>query len=175
MTESLSALELAKQAGQAYASGDYPTAAGLFAQAAAAQETGNQPLEAAEMRNNQSVALLQAGDARQALDVVQGTAAIFAGAGDVRRHGFALGNEAAALEALNRTEEALRLYQQSAELLKKAGEDQMRAQVMQSISSLQARQGKYIDAVASMQNGLGGVEKPTLKQRILKFLLRFRP
>lgn len=175
MSENLTSQELAKQATTAYRDGEYAVAAGLFARAAEGYARLGDALDAAEMRNNQSVALLQAGDAASALAVVQQTAVLFKEAGDIRRAGFALGNEAAALQALDRLDEALALYHQSADLLKQAGEDQMRATVLQSISALQVKTGKYIDAVASMQNGLAGVEKPSLKQKILKALLRFRP
>jgi hypothetical protein len=71
-------------------------------------------------------------------------------------------------------DEAAQKYQQSAHLLELAGEDQMRAIVLQSLSALQLRQGKAIDAAVSMQTGVIGVKKPTLKQRIAKTLIKFR-
>ncbi len=175
MSEPLPPQELSKQATTAYNDGEYAIAAGLFAQAAESHARLGNDLDAVEMQNNQSVALLQAGDAANALAVVRGTSALFKDAGDIRRAGFALGNEAAALQALERFDEALTLYHQSADLLEQAGEDQMRATVMHSISALQLKTGKYIDAVASMQNGLAGVEKPSIKQKLMKALLRFRP
>jgi hypothetical protein len=45
---------------------------------------------------------------------------------------------------------------------------------MQSLSALQLRQGKAVDAVYSMQSGAAGVKKPSLKQRLTKTLLKFR-
>jgi hypothetical protein len=50
----------------------------------------------------------------------------------------------------------------------------MRAIVLQSLSALQLRQGKTIDAAISMQAGISGIKKPTLKQRIAKTLIKFR-
>mgnify|MGYP001564702624 CR=1 FL=1 len=129
---------------------------------------------AAEMKNNQSVALLQSRQARAALEAVTGTAAVFAAAGDNRRQGMALANQAAALEALQRRDEALAGYQKSAEILEKAGEADLRAEVLRALARLQARGGKMTEAVISMQSGLMGVEKPTLEQRILKKLLFLR-
>ncbi|MDP2976123.1 MAG: tetratricopeptide repeat protein, partial [Anaerolineales bacterium] len=107
-------------------------------------------------------------------EAVTGTEAVFAAAGDNRRQGMALANQAAALEALQRRDEALAGYQTSAEILEKAGEADLRAEVLRSLARLQARGGKMTEAVISMQSGLMGVEKPTLKQRILKKLLFLR-
>lgn len=126
------------------------------------------------MKNNQSVALLKAGDAQGAFDSASGTESIFQAAGDIRRQGFAVGNEASALEALGRLDDAAHKYQQSADLLEKAGEDQMRAMVLQSLSALQLKQGKAFDAAMTMQSGVTGVKQPTLKQRIAKTLIKFR-
>jgi hypothetical protein len=44
--------------------------------------------------------------------------------------------------------------------------------VTQSISGLQLRTGKQLQAVATMQAGLEEIEKPTPKQRFLKRLLQ---
>jgi tetratricopeptide (TPR) repeat protein len=101
-----------------------------------------------------------------------GTDAVFAAAGDLRNQALALGNQAAALEALRRRDEAMALYQQSADLLKQVGESELRAYVMQAVSKLQFRSGNYFEALASMRLGLEGIRNPTLKQRILIRLLR---
>jgi hypothetical protein len=42
---------------------------------------------------------------------------------------------------------------------------------MQSISALQLRTGRQLQAVASMYAGVENIEKPTLKQRLLKRIL----
>jgi tetratricopeptide (TPR) repeat protein len=165
---------IANQASQAYQEGDFEQAARLFAQAASAYQTAEQPLDAAEMRNNQSVAHLQNDDAQAALTAVLGTAAIFAAAGDTRRQGLAAGNEASALEALNRLEEAAACYQTSGDLLETVEEDQMRASVMQSLAWILVRRGKLLEGLYAMNSGLRGLKKPTLKQKILRTLLKLR-
>ena len=124
------------------------------------------------MANNISVAHLQAGDAKLALEAVEGTPAIFAQEGDFRRQGMALGNMGSALESLDRLDEAADIYQQSADVLEQAGADELRAHVMQSLSSLQLRTGRRLQALATMQSGLEGVEKPSPRQRLLKRLLQ---
>ncbi|MFO7584205.1 MAG: hypothetical protein R6W69_05695 [Anaerolineales bacterium] len=162
------------QASQCYQEGDFEQAADLFAKAAQAYQDAGDALTAAELRNNQSVALLQNDDAQSALDAALDTDAIFAEAGDVRRQGLAIGNQAAALEELKRIDEALERYQVSADLLEQAGEDQMRALVMQSVAWIYIRRGKFFEGLFTMNSGLRGVKNPTLKQRILRTILKLR-
>jgi tetratricopeptide (TPR) repeat protein len=170
-----SAKQLAEQGTQAYQRGDFAQAATLFNESASSYEAEGNHLDAAEMKNNLSVALLQADQPQAALDAALGTDQLFADANDLRRQGLALGNQAAALEALHRLDEAVERYQQSAELLAQSGEDQMRAVVMKALSAVQLKRGKTIDALASMQSGLSGIQKPSFFQRILKKILRLRP
>jgi tetratricopeptide (TPR) repeat protein len=165
---------LAEDGKRLYANGEYLQAAETFESAARAYAAQEDALTAAEMKNNQCVALLKGKQAQAALDAVLDTDAVFAGAGDLRRQGMALANQAAALEALKRREEAAALYERAAGLLEQAGEDQLRADVLRSLSALKARKGQGLDALIAMQDGLGGVKAPTLKQRILKQLLRLR-
>lgn len=159
---------------QAFQKGQYDVAAHSFAAAAEGYAAAGKSIDSAEMKNNQSVALLKTGNAQGAFDAAAGTESIFQAAGDIRRQGFAVGNEASALEALGRVDEAAQKYQRSADLLERAGEDQLRAAVLASLSALQLKQGRHTEAVIAMQSGMTGVKKPTLKQRIAKTLIKFR-
>jgi tetratricopeptide (TPR) repeat protein len=161
----------AKEGKSAYQRGELLDAARYFEAARQGFGAAGDWLSAAEMANNASVAYLQAEQAESALKAVEGTIEVFAQAGDLRRQGMALGNQAAALEELDRTEEAIAAYQKSAEILDQAGEDQLRANVMQSLSMLQFREGRQLQALASMQAGLEGVQRPSPKQMFLKKLL----
>lgn len=156
----------------AYQKENYRKAAECFQAAVAGYQAQNNPLMAAEMANNLSVTLLKTGKAQPALEALEGTEDIFIQAKDRIKQSMAIGNRAAALEALNRIEEAEVAYQQSAELLKEYGEIELYTYVMQSLSALQLRQGKQIDGIISMSAGLVGVENPSLRQRILKKLLK---
>ena len=166
--------DLTANALQVYQTGDYKNAARLFGEAASVFLAQGNALDAAEMKNNQSVALLQAGDARGSYDAAYGTAQVFLVSEDFRRQGMAFGNEAAALSALGRLDEAVTNYRLAADALEKAGEDQLRASSMQALAGVQLRKGKYLEALFSMQIGLAGLKQPTLKQKILLILLRFR-
>ncbi len=157
-----------------YQEGDYKNAAHLFGEVASFYQALGNDLDAAEMMNNQSVALLQDGDAQGSFDAAHGTAQVFFANGDFRRQGMALGNEASALTALGRMDDAAENYRLAAEALESAGEDQLRASVMQALAGIQLRKGKILEALLSMQLGLAGLKQPTVKQKILRGLLRLR-
>jgi tetratricopeptide (TPR) repeat protein len=165
--------QIADEGQNAYKRGDFNESAHLFDAAAQGFQIQGDLVKAAELRNNASVAYLKCGDAQASLDAVEGTASIFSDIGDLRRQGMALGNYGAALEALGRLDEAAFSYETSAELLSQSGEDVLRAEVLQSLSAIQLRKGKQLQALATMQSGINGIKRPSPKQKILKSLMRF--
>ena len=167
--------QLADEGKRAFAAGRYAEAAAAFAEASRGFTLGRDGLQAAEMDNNLSVALLKNNQPGQALDAAAGTDKIFEEAGDGKRQAMALGNQAAALEALKRLDEALILYERAADLFAQSGERDMQSLVLKSAAAVRLKQGKLNAAGMDMLGSLGAVEKPNLLQRILKFLLRFKP
>ncbi len=161
------------QAKQTYQMGQYAQAAQGFAGAAQAYTEVGDPLMAAEMLNNQSVALLRAGDPQAALETVQKTVQTFTAAGDSRRQGMALANQASALQAMKRYKEAIDCFKEAGVVLEKAGEGQLRVDVMQLLTMLYLRRLKLYDAVLTLQSGLAGVKDPTPRQRFMKKILFF--
>lgn len=171
MSETISPQYLADEARKIYQRGDFLIAARSFEVARQGYQTQGDELAAAEMANNSSVAYLQAGDPHMALLAVEGSAAIFSAAGDLARQGMALGNRAAALEGLGQLDEALEGYEQSADVLRQAGDDPAYLHVMQALSALQLRMGRQLQALSTMQGGLESVKHPSLQQRLLKRML----
>jgi len=174
MMNKLSPREMADQAQRTYQAGDFALAAQAFAEAAAAYAEMGDALTAAEMQNNCSVALLRAKQAQAALEATQGTERVFAEAGDFRRHGMALANQASALEALKRFKDAIDCYERAGDVLEKANEANLRAEVMQLLSMLYLHRFKFYEAVIALQSGLSGVKNPTPKQRFMKKILFIR-
>jgi tetratricopeptide (TPR) repeat protein len=164
--------QISAQAEKAYQAGRHSEAAALYQQATAQYAAQGDRLKAAEMANNHSVALLQAGQAQAALEASSGTDAVFAQTGETRKQGLALGNQAAALEALNRLDEALERYRQCSDLLKQAGDSDSRAYVLKSISALQIRTGHQLEGLASMEAALENKKKLSLQERILKKIIQ---
>ncbi len=158
---------------QAFAKKNFNEAAEYFKQAAEGYTLGRAGLLAAESLNNLSVALLQAGKAQEALEAALGTDAVFAGANDDKRHGMALGNQAAALEALHRYDEAIVHYERSAELFDNVGEGDLRAMVMKSAAALKLKNGKITESAFKMMGSLDAKDNPTFFERVMRFFLRF--
>jgi len=171
MTEEDSAKMYAKRGKMAYERGDYTQAAEDFKEAQKAYILLGDVINAAEMANNCCVAYLQVNEPEKALQAVEGTPEIFAQVNDLTRQGMALGNYAEALSELDQPDEAIDAYLQSANVFEQAGEDQLRANVLQSLSQFQFQEGRQLEALASMQSGMEGIKKPSPKQRFLKRLL----
>jgi hypothetical protein len=122
-----------------------------------------------------SVALLQAGQPADALQAVQGTDQVFAGARDLKRQGMALGNQAAALDALKRADEALAAYERAAGLFQQAGEGDLLAMVKKSSAAIRLKRGQVGESALNMIGSLDAKENPSFFERILRFLARLKP
>lgn len=170
--ETLNPQQLADEGKAEYEKGQYLSAARLYKAAADGFFSAGDELQAAEMANNCSVAFLKGGNAEAALEATAGTDKVFAASGDTLRRALAIGNQAAAMEELKQYENALSTYEKSAELLAEAGESELRAYVLQSISELQLKRGRYLEAYAIMREGVMGLNRPNLQQRLLKSLMQ---
>lgn len=168
----ITASALNDQGKKEYEKGAYLAAANLFAQAAQAYESANDPYNAAEARNNQSVALLQGGKANDALKATEGTEEIFAGAGDLKLQGIAIANRAAALEGLKKWQEALAEYDRAAALFEQAGEGDMHSMVRKASANIHLKFGHVNSTQMDVYDSLRLVENPTFAQRIMRFLKR---
>jgi tetratricopeptide (TPR) repeat protein len=170
--ENIHPITLAENGKKEYGKGNYQAAAGLFAQAAQAYASMQDELNAAEMKNNESVALLQAGKVKEALQATDGTEEVFQKAGDVKRQGVAVSNRAAALEGLKKWQDALAEYDRAASLFEEAGEGDMHSIVRKAAANINLKRGRVTDSQMDVYDSLRLVEKPSLTQRIMKFLMR---
>jgi len=168
----LNSLTLAEDGKQEYAKGNFLAAADLFLRAAQSYTSAKDELNAAEMLNNQSVALLQAGKAKEALQATEGTEIVFQRAGDLKRQGIAISNRAAALEGLKKWKEALAEYDRAAALFEQIGAGDMHSIVRKAAANINLKRGHLVDSQIDVYDSLRLVEKPTFTQRILKFLIR---
>jgi tetratricopeptide (TPR) repeat protein len=163
---------IASNGKEEYGKGNYKAAASLFAQAARAYTSRQDELNAAEMKNNESVAWLQAGKAKEALQATDGTEEVFQKEGDLKRQGLAVGNRAAALEGLRKWKEALAEYDRAASLFEQAGEGDLHSIVRKAAANLNLKRGKIMDSQLDVFDSVRLVKKPTFTQRLMKFLMR---
>jgi len=165
--------QLSKQAMQLYNEEEFEQAASLFGQAAHAYQQAGNASKSAEEKNNQSVALLRAGKPSDAYLASRGTEEIFARAADPIRQAKALGNQAAALEAQKKLNEAISLYSQAAEILKSNNEPDLASLLLKSISSIRMRQGKMLESLMMMRQALGIKSHLNLREKLIKSLSDF--
>jgi len=152
----------------AYRQGDLAAASEGFAAARAAYDLAGDRPKAAEMANNQCVALVSLGRGAEAVRVVEGTAQVFAEAGDRVMAAKATGNLAAALEAAGRLEEAASAYDQALQEFHRAGDRTSEAETWQAFSRLQLRRGDALGAAASAQAALDLAPRPGPFRRLLR-------
>jgi tetratricopeptide (TPR) repeat protein len=172
MVEIISPGGLKQEAEQAYKNQKYLSAAKSFEAAADGYMRNNEQLEAAQMLNNASVAYLQADYPESALEIALNTDEFFAEIGGKKSQAIALGNQAAAYEALSRWAAAPKSYQASSDLLKEIGDKELRPTVMQSLSAVQLRLGRKMEALVTMQAGMDEINNPSIKQKLIKKILR---
>jgi tetratricopeptide (TPR) repeat protein len=168
MNETYTPADLDRLGKSAYQKGKFSEAAGYFEAASGGYLAAGDPLFAAEMSNNASVALLKAGDYQAALDAVEGTDTVFESAGDVRKQAMAIGNYAAALESLHRIDEAVLMYEKADGLFKEIGEHELRAPILQSLSTLQFKSGRSFEGLANLNAGFEEGGKTSWRRRLLK-------
>ncbi|MHB8133389.1 MAG: hypothetical protein ACYDH1_04100 [Anaerolineaceae bacterium] len=135
-------------------------------------QEGNE-IQAAEFKNNASVAFLLAGNCQAAYESSFQTELVFLKAGNQKFAGMSLGNQAAALEELGKNKEALELFEKGAQFLKEAGENDLRAYILKRISAIKLKQGHHLEALATMDNALDNVNSLSKKERFLKRLSNF--
>jgi tetratricopeptide (TPR) repeat protein len=152
--------------------GNYKKAIEGFTFAKKIFQENNDPLNAAEMANNLSVAYLQARKPKEALEIVLGTDTVFEAHKEKSKQAMALGNLGAAYHALKDFDRAETAYSKSAELFHETGEKDLRSHVLKSLTALQIRKGNQIGSIFTMQASLDAKEHLTLKDRILKFVLK---
>ncbi|GAB4540310.1 MAG: hypothetical protein Fur002_06830 [Anaerolineales bacterium] len=165
--------QLNEQGKESFQNGEYEQAADFFQQASAGFAAAQDALSAAEAKNNLSVALLQAEKPQEALEAAAATDAIFEAAADVKRQAMALGNQAAALDALKRYDEALAAYERAADLFAQTQEGDLRALTLKSIAAIKLKTGKTSEAALRMLGSLDAKKNLTWFERALKFFLRF--
>ena len=112
------------------------------------------------------------GGGGKAPEILKKVSPVFKEAGDKTGQAMALGNQAAALEELGNLEEAEQAYQDAVDLLRETGEKELLAQTARSLANIQLRTGKQLEAAVNMQAGLEGLEKPSIKERFLRWILK---
>lgn len=132
---------------------------------------GNE-VKAAEMASSLSVVLLKAERPEEALEAARGTPEIFIQSGEETLAAQALGNLGSTLEACGDLAGAEEAYRQAAELFVSLGDTEHHRYTMQSLSHLQLRLGRPLEALGTMQHSLDAQPRPGVRDRLLRYLLK---
>lgn len=162
--------KLIKEAENAYQNKAYLEAANKYLQIAEKYDSEDNQQQAAEMRNNASVAFLMANEHQRALDASLGTELVFRNINDKKREAIALSNQAAAYEALGDIDQAYTLFSAASDLFKDIGEKDYRSFVLKKISAIQLKKGKQLEALGNMHFALENAEKLSPREKTLKKL-----
>ncbi len=163
--------ELKTQGLQLFQADRLTEAAEKFIAAAQAFGVAGDKGAAAEMMNNVCVARLAEKNWEAALTAVQGTPEVFHELGDKMREAQALSNLANAHDGAGHLDEAAQLYERTIDLLTELGETENRAACWKALSGVQVKQGKQLQAVASMRAGLNLSPKLSAKEKAYKSVL----
>jgi tetratricopeptide (TPR) repeat protein len=166
----MTSANLKKAAESKYSEKKYKEAALIFMDAAIIAGQENNILEAAELKNNASVAFLMSGDNQAAFDSALNTEKVFLSEGNLKNAGMSVGNQAAALEALGKNAQALEFYDKAAQLLDDAGDKELKSYIQKRSSSIKLKQGRYLESLASMDGALQNSKVLSPKEKILKKL-----
>jgi tetratricopeptide (TPR) repeat protein len=163
--------ELKTQGLQLFQADRLAEAADKFLEAAQAFTAEGDKGAAAEMMNNVGVVRLAEKNWEAALTAVQGTPEVFHELGDQMREAQAMSNLANAHDGAGRLDDAARLYERAIDLFAELGETENRAACWKALSGVQIKQGKQLQAVASMQAGLKLSPKLSAKEKAYKSVL----
>ena len=163
--------EIAEKALQAYKQEAFDLAIDLFEQAKSAYSIAGDPVKAAEMANNLSVAFSQVDRYTAALEVLNDTFDVFLQHGEMMKAAQSLGNEAAAYEGMQEWEKAETLYEQAVDRFAQLGEQESQHYTLQALSRVRLRQGRAMEAVSTMQGALETDAKSNWRTRLVSKIL----
>lgn len=156
---------------EAYRDGRLEQSIDLFRSIHQAYSDRGDRLKTAETANNLCVVFLQAQDPQSALEFVRDTPDTFLELGEERYAAQAYGNLGSALEACKQVDEAEQAYRAAADIFARLNDNDQHAYTLQALSRLQLRQGRHLEALSTMQQGLEATPRPGFRKRLLRRLL----
>jgi len=167
--------EVLKEEGlRLFEEGLYEEAAERFGQAQELFAAEGSDVEAAEMLNNLGVVYRLTSQWDQAQAALEEARAAFARLGDRSREGQALGNLGALLASQGDRLRAQEYLRQAAEIFGELGDTQRQGETMLALGTQMWKAGDRRGGLAAYEAGLLMLEKPTVQQKALRGLLRWR-
>ena len=167
----MSASALHSDALARYQNGQYPEAALLFEQAAAAYRADGERALSAEMLNNLGVVYRAQKNYPAALTIIESALADFRALDDPPRIALALGNLGSVLLETGRLDRAAAVLIESFELLDPRTDKAPRSEILRVLGEVRLKQAKLVEGLADYDAGLRDVDTPNAQQRWLRKLL----
>lgn len=164
-----------QEANAAFQQGDYQKAAEEFSLARQEYSQLKEDSLAAEMSSNQSVALLFAGYPELALEAAQQASSFFSHGNEKQKYGIALGNQASALDAMGKTQEAEAIYKEAADLLQESGDREDAAAALKKLSSFYLGRLLIAKSLVSYRSALDLSDKLSAWDKIFLSLMNKIP
>lgn len=149
----------------------YEEAADKFRQAVAAFAEEDDPEQVAEMKVNLGLCLRNLEQYENALEEMEEGLSYFRETGNELREAQALSNMAPAYAELGDAEQAETFYRTAAAIFQELDEDEAYGEVMLGLADMQFRNGEYVHAVGTYEQGLQYIRNKTHRQRMLKQLM----
>jgi len=171
MTETRDVGSLVERGLRHFRDGMYPEALEAYSEARKAFLAGGDLLNAAEMLNN--IGVIHRIERRKAAAVaaLQEAHDSFKELGDLSRAAQALGNIGSVYAGVRERETAIHHYGRAAEIFAELGDGNRQGEVLMALGSVQMKQRQWHQAVAAYHAGLCALERRSLFQRLLLWLL----
>jgi tetratricopeptide (TPR) repeat protein len=128
-------------------------------------------LEVGEMLNNIGIIRRKQGRWDEAVESLEESLRIFVRREDKAREAQARGNLASVYASLKRREDAEEAWSAAAAAFQDLGDRQKQGDTLMALGVSMFKSGRRQEGLATYQAGMALIEKPTLLQRIYRFLL----
>lgn len=166
--------ELQQEGLRLFQEGLYDEAARRLSEAMEHFAEDGREVEAGEMLNNIGIIRRKQSRWEEACAALEEAHRTFVRAEDKSREAQALGNLASVYASLKRREDAEKAWVTASSLFDELGDRQKQGDTMMALGLSLFKSGQRQEGLATYQAGMAMVEKPTLTQRLYKFLLRMQ-
>lgn len=153
---------------------DYEGAAEQFEQAKAAFDSEEKPDMGMEMLVNLALIDHRLGNFDAAVEKMSQARQFFDEHKDAVRSAMVIGNLGGLYLQEGNLEQAFTLLREAADTFKEAGEEDKYGETLFELARMQAKAGKWMEAIASYEVALDLVKQPTLRQKMLKQAIKLR-
>lgn len=172
MAEKLDAEVYQKDGRRHFRDGMYPEALAAFEQALEGFEESGDRINAAETMNDIGVVHRTERRPDDAIAALEKARLAFEELGDGSRAAQALANTGGVYAIIKERDKAIETYRQASEIFAELGDGDRQGATLLALGSVQLRQARWGDAMATYYGGLSALTRPSIFQRLFLALLK---